>query len=789
MTKFGRILSVTLAFAVCLALIGGIAMSQSAARGAKKTENTDAALRLKWFDNHVALKSQTPFGGLTWRYIGPEIISGRCTDVEAVPGNRNLIYAASATGGFWKTTNGGTTWEPLTDGLPTPSMGDMAISPKDPDVVWLGTGEANIFRASVAGTGIYKTTDGGKTWTHLGLEGTGTIARIVIHPVNTDIVYVAASGNEWTYNPDRGVYKTTDGGKTWQKILYKDEKTGAIDLVMDPVDHDTVYASTWNRIRRRWSDPVPEDGDYLHKTTDGGKTWKTLTNGLPDTKLTGRIGIDIARSNPNVLYAFVDNHHLGRMPKEGERDAYGRLKTGPSVIGAEVYRSDDKGESWRKVSPESDMMERFSGTYGWVFGQIRVDPTDENTLYIMGVPLAKSTDGGKSFQILYFEGLHGDHHGLWIDPTDPDYLINANDGGVNVSFDGGTTWRAFHKELPLIQFYNVSLDMESPFNVYGSVQDHGTYKGNVDHFKPRQRGRRGPVTRWESAPGGEGTLIAIDPVDPTVVYSSTFYGRLQRSEFRDGFWQSKDVQPRAGEGEPPLRGQWLAPTLLSPHNPHVVYHGFQYLFRSMNRGETWERISPDLTYNDPAKQGKLPYAIPYACLTAVSESPFAFGVIYAGTDDGRVWVTRNSGANWTEITAGLPYNKHVSRIVASAHDPAVVYLTLNGRRDDDFAAYIYKSADYGKTWKSIQNNLPGAPVNVVREDPMAAHVLYAGTELGPFVSTDGGASWNYLGSGLPKAPLVWDLKVHPRDNAVVIATYGRGIWVIDDISAVRTHGR
>ena len=745
-------------------------------------QSTDPDLRLKWYQQHMAMKNTSIFKDLQWRFLGPDIISGRCTDVDVPKGSKHTIYVAAATGGVWKTENSGITWEPIMDDVPSISIGDLAIDPNNPDIIWVGTGEANIFRASVAGTGIYKSTDAGKTWQHMGLAGTHTIVRIVIHPQNPEMVYVAVPGHEWTDNKERGVFKTTDGGKTWQK------KIGAADLVIDPSDPDTLYVSMWNRIRRRWSDPMPGPGDGIFKTTDGGKTWKQKTKGLPDLKLTGRIGLDLVASKPNVLYALVDNHNPGRMPEEGERDAYGRIRTGRVIKGAEVYRSDDKAETWRKVSPDNRLLEGLSGTYGWVFGQIRVDPNDENTVYIMGVPLAKSTDGGKTFNRVSFPGLHGDHHGIWIDPGDSNYVINVNDGGVNVSYDGGKTWRDFHTNHPIVQFYNVEYDMKKPFNVYGSVQDHGTHRGNVAHTLSRRQRPRGLITHWESAPGGEGTHVAIDPTNPNLVYSSSFYGRLQRSELKDSQWETKSITPQAKEGESPLRGQWLAPTILSPHDPKVIYHGFQYLFRSQDRGENWEKISPDLSYNDPEKQGKLPFAIPYASLTAVSESPFKFGLIYAGTDDGRVHITKNGGETWSEIIKELPYNKHLSRLVASKYDEATVYLTLNGRRDDDFADYVYKSVDYGKTWADISGNIPGGPVNVIREDPKKKNVLYVGTDLGVYATIDGGKNWHVLANGIPNC-FVWDLIIHPRDNVLVIATNGRGMYAIDDVAPIQNQKR
>ncbi|MCX6573062.1 MAG: hypothetical protein NTX99_03640 [Candidatus Aminicenantes bacterium] len=778
-----------LVLAVGLAgLVTAAPQKKAAGKGPVKIENTDPALRLKAFENHVAMKQSSPFKDVKWRFIGPFDLGGRCTDVAVPSGSRTVFYAAAATGGIFKTLNAGTTWEPLFDDMPTLSIGDLAVAESDPNIIWAGTGEANIFRASEAGLGVFKSTDAGKTWKHMGLEATYTIARVVIHPKDPNVVYVAATGHEWTTNPDRGVYKTTDGGATWQKVLYINERVGANDLVMDPQSPDTLYAATWNRIRRRWSDPVPGGEDGLYKTTDGGRTWTPINTGLQDTAFTGRIGLDLCRSKPSTIYAYVDNHAPGAEPKPGELDSYGRPRQ-RGIIGAEVYRSDDAGASWRKVSPPG--MERFGGTYGWVFGQIRVDPSSPETIYIMGLGLAKSTDGGKTYQNITYAGLHGDHHGLWIDPGDSSHLINNNDGGVNISYDGGKTWRLFYDVIPSVQFYNVTLDSSTPFWAYGSVQDTGTYRGQIPVRKPGQGGgpggRRGFMStqpKWEPAPGGEGTLIAVDPEDPNTVYSSSFYGRLERSVYKDGQWTSKEIFPKAAEGEPAYRGQWLAATMLSPHNSRIVYHGFQYLFRSMNKGETWERISPDLSYNNPGQQGRWPYAIPYATITAVDESPFKFGLLYAGTDDGRVWMTRTGGDSWTEITAGLPYNKHVWKIVASKYDPATVYVTLVGRHDDDFDPYAFRSTDYGKTWVSIAGNIPGGPVNVVREDPKVKGILYAGTDTGVYVSRDSGATWDVLGSGLPTS-YVWDLAIHPRDNALVIATNGRGMWLIDDLAPVQ----
>ena len=780
-------------FLACFVLAVSIFVAAGAQKNAppsktalKKIESTDPALRLKWFDQYQAMKTQTPLKAMSWRHIGPFDVGGRCTDVEVPKGSRLTMYVGTATGGVWKTDNAGISWTPIADELPTLSIGDLAISESNPDIVWIGTGEANHFRASIAGIGVYKSTDAGKTWAHMGLPATQTIGRILVHPTNPDIVYVAATGHEWTTNPDRGVFKTTDGGKTWQKVLYINEKIGAIDIVMDPTKPDVLIASMVNRIRLRWSDPTP-GGEGLFKTTDGGKTWKAVTAGLPaDKTKIGRIGLTLCRTKPNVVYAFVDNHIPTRMPPPGERDSYGRLRTYSDIVGAEVYRSDDQGETWRKVSPANQMFERFGGTYGWVFGQIRVDPSNPDVIYLMGLGLSRSVDSGKTWERLG-QGVHGDHHGLWIDPADSNYLINVNDGGAYVSYDYGKSWRSFQAGIPATQFYNVAVDMQKPFAVYGSVQDFGTFRGlgvaPLAAPVPGQR-RRPSVVRWETAPGGEGSLIALDPNDPNTEYASGYYGRVERSVYKDGVWTSKEVYPKSPDGETVYRGQWLAGLALSPHNSQVLYCGFQYLFRSMNKGETWEKISPDLTHNNPEWQGKLPYAIPYQTITAIAESPFKFGVVYVGTDDGRVHVTKDGGATWTEITAGLPYNKHVWNMVASSYDPATVYIAQIGREDDDFAPYLFKSTDYGKTWANIAANIPGGPTNVIREDPKKKDVLYCGTDQGVFITTDGAKTWNYLGSGLPNAP-VWDLQIHPRDNVLVIATNGRGMWVIDDVSALR----
>ncbi|MDB4584708.1 hypothetical protein N9164_16275, partial [Draconibacterium sp.] len=549
-----------------------------------------------------------------------------------------------------------------------------------------------------------------------------------------------------------------------------DQKTGAYDLVMNPENPDIIYASMWQRIRKKWNDPRTE-ADYketgIYKSTDGGKNWKKINQGLPEPQYRGRIGIDLCKASPDVLYAFVDNYE--KLEEDNElnetTDAYGRPSSG-RIKGATIYRSDNGGENWRQVSEQSKYMEGMSGTYGWVFGQVRVDPINPDKVYAMGLFLNVSVDGGKSFQRL--NGMHMDHHGLWIDSENTDYLVNVNDGGVAISYDG-ENFRTFYDNLPLVQFYNVGMDMAEPFRIYGSIQDHFSYRGVVDLSQGRGNI---PAVAFESAPGGEGSNHHIDPTDPNKVYSAGFYGTISKTDMAAN--KSKNIMPPVPDGVDNLRGQWLAPFILSPHNPGIIYHGTQFIHRSMNEGETWEKISPDLTYNDPEKKGD----IPYQTIFTISESPLKFGVIYTGTDDGRVWMTKNSGTDWVEINKGLPVGKWVSQIEASRFANGRVYMTQNGKRDDDFAAYIWKSEDYGQTWESIKANIPYGPCNVIREDPKDENILYVGTDYGVFVSMNRGESWETLVGNLPTT-YVHDINIHPRDDIAVIATHGRGMWALD----------
>lgn len=765
-----QILQKTIFFIIVTFLFIGTSLSQI------KSPILSGKERVKMFDKHSKMKAGSEYKDLHWQYVGPTNISGRCTDIEAVRLGKkeHIIWVAAATGGVWKSDNEGMSFKPVFDEMPTASIGDMAIDPKNPDVVWVGTGEANIFRSSNAGCGIFKTTNGGESWINTGLENTHTIGRIKINPKNTDIVYVAATGHEWTSNPERGVFKTTDGGKSWEKVLFIDDKTGVYDLVLDPKDPNTLYCSIWQRLRLKWNDPRTYENHQnngVWKSTNAGKTWEKVNTGLPEANKRGRIGLDIAASNPKVLYAYVDNYEIAHEAKEGERDAYGRQKQ-DVIKGATIYRTNDKAKTWKQVSGLNDRqkryMERHSATYGWVFGQIRVDPSDENKVYTMGLGLNVSIDGGKTFKRL--SGMHADNHGLWIDPDNGNYLLNVHDGGASVSYDAGKRWKNFIEELPLAQFYNVAYDNSESFRIFGSIQDHHSWYGPVDIRRGKDRVL---TTEFDNCIGAEGSSHVVDTRDNNTVYASSFYGALGRQKLVGGSGSRGGILPNIMPGEPKLRGQWVAPTILSPHNMDIVYHGMQYVLKSIDKGQTWEYISPDLTYNDPNKQGD----INYQTISSISESPVKSGLIYAGTDDGRIWRTKNGGNDWKEIRSGAVPVKWVSRLIASKYDMGTVYMTQTGRRDDDFQVYVWKSTDFGETWEDISANIPVGPVNVLREDPNNKDILYVGTDASVYLSKNGGKKWDVLGD-FPFA-YVHDLNIQPRDNMIIVATHGRGMWVLN----------
>ena len=775
---------------------------------AAQSSKGDFDSHLAAWDAHQTLAAASPYKGLSWSNLGPTNISGRMTDVAVADhGSARRLYSGSCAGGVWKSDDLGQTWQVVFDQAASTSIGALAVAPSNPDIVWIGTGESNILRSSYAGVGVYKSTDNAKTWKHMGLTDTGTIGRIVVHPTNPDIVYVASAGHEWTENETRGVFKTTDGGKTWTKILSISQKTGVNDLAMDPSAPNTLYAAAWERQRRHWSDPRPEPAFNecgILKTTDGGKTWTRLTNGLPAANVLGRIGIAVAKSKPNVVYAFVDNYDKDTTLRAGAVNPSGRGDS-LGIKGNEVYRSDDKGATWRLVSGQDDAqrayMRGMSNTYAWVFGNVSVDPTDENKLYVLALGVSMSSDGGKTFGPIVpptpppaggtagrgagSRGPGGDNHALWIDPKDPKFILSGNDSGFRVTTDGGFNWK--HADLPTSTWFDIAYDMDTPFHVVGSVQDHGSYRLVVD--LRNGRGNLSAVTTDSGATGigGEYCEHQIDPTNPNIIYSDKVTrtdlsiaapprgaGRGAVPSKPAGPQRAKNVRPPTGPNDDPLRMQVLAPLLLSPFDPNTVYFGAQYLFRSRDRGDTWEKLTVDMSGNDKTQIGE----IPYQDVISISESPKKKGLLYAGTDDGRLHVSMDDGKAWTELTSGLPQKKWVAKVLASQYDESTVFLAQQGRYDDDLAAYLYKSTDHGKTWKSIAGSLPGGPINMIREDPVKANVLYTCNDFGVYVSTNGGQTWDVLGGNLPSVN-VMDFVVHPRDHVLVAATHGRGVWVAD----------
>ena len=704
-------------------------------------------------------------GELRFRSIGPAVMSGRISDIAvpavAQPGERwgRVMYVASAAGGVWKSTNGGVTWAPIFDAVRVSSIGAIAVAPANDSIVYVGTGESNNLRSSSWGAGVYRSADAGATWTLIGLEQSQHIARIVVHPDRQDVVFVAAMGPLWAAGGERGFYKTTDGGHTWRNTLKAGPYTGVTDIALDPSNADVVYAATLQRDRRAYSFVAggPESG--IWKSTDGGETWVELTQGLPSGDL-GRIGIAVAPSQPQTLYATIS-------------------ATGD---GSGIYRSDDAGATWRRTNPLQSIP--------WFFGQIRVDPKQPERVYHLGVSLSVSDDGGKTFRSMAGQ-THADQHALLIDPADPEHLLLGNDGGFYVSHDRGATWD-FALNLPVSTFYAIAVDTREPdYFVYGGLQDNGSWGGPA-----RSRDRAGITNdEWVRAGGGDGFYAAIDPTDPAVVYVESQNGALSRFDFATE--ERKSIRPPA-EPRDSLRWNWSAPLLISAHDHNTLYFGANVLFESTDRGDSWRQLGGDLTRalnrdslpimgrTGPGGLGRHEGTAEFGNISTIAESPLRRGLLYVGTDDGLVQVTRDGGATWTRIAKfpGVPELTYVSRVLASAHDEGTVYLALDGHRSNDFRPYLLKSTDYGRTFRSIAGNLPAdAPVYVIREHPRTAGLLFAGTEYGVFASRDGGRSWTQLQQGMAPAP-VHDLVIQPTANDLVVATHGRGIYILDDLAAL-----
>jgi photosystem II stability/assembly factor-like uncharacterized protein len=711
-------------------------------------------------DKKTPHRGPEELAGVEYRLVGPPA-GGRVSRVAGVPGDPLVAYAATASGGVWKTTDGGIRWEPIFDDQPVSSIGSVAVAPSDPNVVYVGSGEANI-RGNVAqGNGIYRSTDAGKTWTHVWTQE-GQIGTMVVHPANPDVAFAAVLGRPFGPNPERGVYRTVDGGTTWERVLFKDENTGASDVALDPTNPRIVFAGLWQARRRPWALTSGGPGSGLYVSRDGGDTWTQLAaEGLPEG-IWGKVGVAVALSNPDRVWALIEAEKGG------------------------LFRSDDGGKSWTRASDHRSIRQR-----AWYYTTLTVDPRNPDVVWFPQVPLLRTTDGGRTIKRV--KGPHhGDHHDVWIDPMDPRRVLTASDGGVDVSSDGGETWYA--APLPISQFYHVSADNSVPYRVGGAMQDLGTASGPSNSLSSAGI----TLGDWHGVGGGEAGHVAFDPDDPDVAYAGEYLGILTRYDHRTR--QTRSVAPWPdnpsgwGASFPRYRFQWTAPVIVSPHDSSVVYYGGNVLFRTTDGGQSWTPISPDLTRDDEEKQswsggpitGDNTGAEYYCTIFAIAESPLEKGLLWVGSDDGLVHVSRDGGGSWTNVTAnvpGLPEWGTVSLIEASPFDAATAYFVVDNHRMDDMRPLLWKTSDYGKSWRSLAAGLaPDVYLHAVREDPKKKGLLYVGTERGVSFSRDDGATWTALRLNLPTVA-VHDLVV--KDDDLVVGTHGRSIWILDDLTPLR----
>ncbi|RXG18154.1 sortilin (neurotensin receptor 3) [Leeuwenhoekiella aestuarii] len=764
---------------------------------------------------------------IPFKNIGPTIMSGRVVDIEVNPENSTEFYVAYATGGIWHTVNNGNTFESVFDSAPTQNVGDIAVNWTD-GIMWAGTGETISSRSSYAGIGILKSTDNGKTWEQKGLLDAHHISDIVLDASNPDVAVVGALGHLYSPNEQRGIFKTTDGGDTWDKKLYIGDETGIICLAEAPDNPDVMYATAWDRERMAWDFRGSGENSGIYKSTDAGDSWELVTtgNGFPQGEGVGRIGVAVV--DENTIYAIHDSQFIREESKEKNEEkgdeslepevfktmtkatflaldeeslsdylrnnrfprqydakkVYKMIKSDElkpadlflytydknaseskgEVVGAEIYLSEDGGATWSKT--HEGYIDDFFYSYGYVFAEMDVNPQDKNEIYLVGVPLIKSTDGGKTFTYINEPNVHVDHHVIWVDPKMPDHLINGNDGGLNMSYDAGKSWSKLNS-MPLAQFYAINVDYEKPYNVYGGLQDNGTWKGPHTYSYSKDYEADGQYP-YKSIGGGDGMQVQIDRRNSNIVYAGSQFGYYNRVNLETG--ERQFIKPSHDVGEAPYRFNWETPILLSSHNQDILYMGGNKLMRSMNQGDDWTAISPDLTAG--GKKGN----VPYGTLTTISESPFQFGLIYTGSDDGLIQVTQDAGGSWSVISKTLPQDLWVSKVTASAHKKSRVYATLNGYRYDDFAPYVYVSEDYGKSWKDISGNLPLSPINVIIEDPVKKDIFYLGTDDASYVSLNKGNTWQLLDGSMPNVA-VHDMVVQTEANDLVVGTHGRSIYI------------
>ena len=787
---------------------------------------TAAGTRLQSHAAKKEMAARSPFT-TAFRNIGPTVMSGRVVDLDVNPDDPTEFYVAYATGGLWHTVNNGQSFTPIFDTEDVIFMGEIAVHWPS-RTIYAGTGEANASRSTYSGVGVYKSTDNGKSWTYCGLEESHHIGKVLVHPQNPDVVWVAATGHLYSPNQERGVYKSTDGGKTWKQTLFIDENTGAINMDLNPKNPNEIYAAMWYKTRVPWNFEESGATSGIYKSTDGGDTWQKISgkgSGLPDGKNFGRAGIVVYPGNPNIVYTIIDNQtgqpaterrkdegryeienfkdlskadfakldenkldSFFRFQRDAERfkarvikEQVAKGELPPSAlhdfyyentgfennpVGAELYRSDDAGKTWKKTN-EKPIRDYY--TYGYYFGKMGISPVEENKVVIMGVGIAVSTDGGKTFKYIGKSNTHADHHAVWINPRRDSHMIIGNDGGVNITYDNGDNW--FKANSPAVgQFYSISVDNGNPYRVYGGLQDNGTWTG----FTTRQRTNDGMTDTlgYRMLGGGDGMMVIADPRDNKTVYYGSQFGFYMRTHLDTGGF--KLVRPSHQMGEKPYRFNWLTPVMLSPHSADMYYIGSNKLHRSMNKGDDLKTLSGDLT--NGGREGD----VPFGTITTISESPLQLGLLYAGTDDGNVQMSRDAGASFTRIgTAALPSGFWISRVVASRYKTGRVYVTLNGLRNDYFTPMVYVSDDFGETWKSISNNLPLEPVNVIKEDPTKPEILYVGTDGGLYVSKNSGVEWNIWNKGMPLSVPVHDIAIQERENEILLGTHGRSIYVAD----------
>ncbi|RTY65582.1 glycosyl hydrolase [Flavobacterium sp. LB2P53] len=791
---------------------------QSISWGQVSAEAIQQALEAK-----KIMEKQSLFQNVAFENVGPTVMSGRVVDIDVNPENPTEFYVGYASGGLWYTNNNGMSFSPIMDAAPTQNVGDIAIDWKQ-GTIWVGTGEVNSSRSSYAGIGILKSEDKGKTWQNMGLHDSHHISRILINPSNPDEVVVGAVGHLYSKNEERGIYKTTNGGKTWSKTLYINDETGIIDVAVSPKNFKVQYAASWSKDRKAWDFIGSGATSGIYKSEDAGLTWKLFTNaesGFPVGEGVGRIGLavyddenvyaildnqfkrplqskksnslPIAFSVPGDEFLKLPNKSLNSIlknygltekyraenikhwvqngylqPNEAAKvvlDAINSLAE-TEVIGAEVYKSSNGGKNWTKT--HQDFIDDFFYSYGYYFSVISVDPNDVNKIYLSGVPIIKSNDGGKTFTSISEENVHADHHVVWVNPNKSGHLINGNDGGLNISYDDGAHWVKSNSHS-VSQFYSVNVDEQEPYNIYGGMQDNGVWVGPSDYKYSSEWYQTGKYP-YENLMGGDGMQTQIDKRNPNIVFTGFQFGNYYRIDRTTN--KREYISPKPKKDEKPFRFNWQTPILLSSHNQDILYMGSNFLHRSMNQGETWTAISPDLTRG--AKEGN----VAFGTIAVISESTLQFGLLYTGSDDGLIHVSKDGGATWNKISGNLSQNKWVSRVVASAHKKERVYATLNGYRNDDFTSYVYMSDDFGQTWKNIANNLPASPVNVIVEDNVNENVIYVGTDNGLYVSLNKGTSWDDFSNGIPHVA-VHDLVIQKKAKDLVVGTHGRSIYKVN----------